>query len=285
MIFYPSWLLFAEEKIAPALLSDKYGYSSNSVRNMIHNVVENAAAYIEIMDTLSDEESRNLLSLIVLFRTGFSLELTKGIKTKQVHYWDDGIYRFSDKDIIIDGGGFTGDSLKTFAESGHICKEYHLFEPTEAIVQAEEIARGVSFRTVLHRAGLYNRDGELKFALRAGSNGPEGVSAVDEDGESSIPVVRLDSILGEEPTFVKLDVEGSELAVLDGGKHIFGKNTSFAVCAYHKLNDIIDIYNWLKANGNYQYYMRAERDNLMIDFVLYAISGRKEDNSNDGERR
>lgn len=47
----------------------------------------------------------------------------------------------------------------------------------------------------------------------------------------------------------------------------------------------IDIYNWLKSNRNYQYYMRAERDNLMIYFVLYAVGGGKEENLNDGKRR
>lgn len=62
------------------------------------------------------------------------------------------------------------------------------------------------------------------------------------------------------------------MAALEGGEGVFDDKTSFVICAYHKINDIIDIYNWLKQKGNYHYYMRAERNNLMVDFVIYAIS-------------
>lgn len=109
--------------------------------------------------------------------------------------------------------------------------------------------------------------------MQADKNGDLlGVSKVDDAGESSIHVARMDSEISCEPTFVKMDIEGSELAALNGGKGIFTNLTSFAICAYHRVNDILDLWNWMKANTESSYYMRAEQNNPMAEFVLYAIA-------------
>ncbi len=102
-----------------------------------------------------------------------------------------------------------------------------------------------------------------------------GVSKVDEAGESSIYVTRLDSEITCAPTFVKMDIEGSELAALNGGREIFTDFTNYAICAYHRVNDILELWSWIKANTKSSYYMRAEQNNPMAEFVLYAIATKK----------
>lgn len=273
IIFYPEYLLFLKNKVDSSLFSDKYNYSSHMVNETIANVVKNAKKYLELLEMLEDENSKKLLASIVLFRTNFDLNLTRDVKTTKLHYWDVDLYEFSEDDVIVDGGGYTGDSLMTFINGGLRCKEYWLFEPTQAIASATQIVDEADFTVHLCRKGLSDLSREIRFSLRLGNNGElEGVSAVDEDGESTIEVVRLDEYMNKKPTFVKLDVEGSELAALNGGEKCFDEGTSFAICAYHKVNDIIDIFQWLKKNGRYRFYMRAERNNLMVDFVIYAIS-------------
>lgn len=52
-----------------------------------------------------------------------------------------------------------------------------------------------------------------------------GTEAAMRSGSESVPLVTLDSLsLPERPAFIKLDVEGSELGVLKGGRHFLGKH-------------------------------------------------------------
>lgn len=252
---------------------EKYGYHYDTVIELIDNVVKNAKLYLELLNQLEDEESKRILSAILLFRTSFDLNLTKNIKTKKIHYWDDSIYKFTANDIVVDAGGFIGDSLASFLDGGFPCKEYYLFEPTEAIEKAKEYGAVAQFPVIYEQCGLYSYDGTLSFALRKDDAGElSGVSQIDAEGEIKIPVAKLASKVNNVPTFVKMDVEGSELDVLKGVEEIVDGSTSFAICAYHKVNDIVEIYEWLKKRNSYKYYMRAERNNLMVDFVLYAIA-------------
>lgn len=185
VVFYPKFLLAMEHVLDSKYFNTKYNYSWDSVKELIANVVQNAAIYSEILDEL-EEDSKNLLASILLFRTCFSLELTKGVKTKKTHYWDRDIYNFCENDIVVDGGGYTGDSLKTFYNSGFRCKEYHLFEPTDAIIKAKEYVLNTpceNFQVFFHKCGLYDYNGEIKFALRQSSTGElEGVSQIDTGG-------------------------------------------------------------------------------------------------------
>lgn len=272
VIFYPEYLLYLENQIDNSLFSDKYNYSPHMVRETMENVTNNAEDYENLIDILADKQSKELLASIILFRVEFDLKLTRGVKTQEIHYWDKSIYPFNENDVIVDGGGYTGDSLQTFLDGNLKCKEYWLFEPTDAIHQAESVAQQAEFKTHLCKEGLSDKNGTLKFAMRLGTDGElEGVSQVDDDGDSEIEVVRMDKVLNSVPTLIKLDIEGSEIAALEGGKQVFSDRTSFVICAYHKLNDIIEIYNWLKNNGKYDFYMRAERNNLMVDFVIFGI--------------
>ncbi len=68
-----------------------------------------------------------------------------------------------------------------------------------------------------------------------------------EDGDISIEVRRLDDILGNRPvTFIKMDIEGSELAALRGAERIIRQQRpKLAICVYHKPEDMWEIPNFI----------------------------------------
>ncbi len=62
------------------------------------------------------------------------------------------------------------------------------------------------------------------------------------DGEDSIEVVALDSVIKEKVTFIKMDIEGSELKALQGGRNLIRTYMpKLAISIYHKWEDLIDI--------------------------------------------
>ncbi len=275
VICYQEFLLLLEKELPMLYREDKFEHSVAAAKELMQNVLEHSAEYEVLMQSLSDEESRFILAAILMFRVTFDPTYALGMKTENTHYWDESFYQFTENDVIVEGGGYTGDSLLSFADSGKVCREYHLFEPTDAIEKAKA-CQPDRFPVYYHKKGLYDADGILRFSMQTDKDGELlGVSKVDEAGESSIYVTRLDSEITCAPTFVKMDIEGSELAALNGGREIFTDFTNYAICAYHRVNDILELWSWMKANTKSSYYMRAEQNNPMAEFVLYAIATKK----------
>ena len=69
-----------------------------------------------------------------------------------------------------------------------------------------------------------------------------------------------------------MDIEGSELAALEGAKKTIEKfNPVLAVCVYHKKEDLITLPQFIKnLNCNYNFYLR-HHSHLDVELVLYAI--------------
>ena len=72
--------------------------------------------------------------------------------------------------------------------------------------------------------------------------------------------------------YLKMDIEGSELRALKGArKFISAYHPRMAISVYHKVNDFIDIPEFvLGIDRNYEFYMRQYFSN-MAETVLYAI--------------
>lgn len=95
-----------------------------------------------------------------------------------------------------------------------------------------------------------------------------------EAGYSEIESVSIDDTLqGKEATFIKMDVEGSELESLKGAKNtIVRYQPRLAIAVYHKNTDFLDIPNYiLDLNDNYKFKLRHYASNN-CETVLYAES-------------
>lgn len=76
-----------------------------------------------------------------------------------------------------------------------------------------------------------------------------------------------------------MDVEGSELESLKGAADTIRKNhPKLAICCYHKKEDIIVLYQYIKSFDNdeteYKFYLR-HHSNSAYETVLYAIPIKK----------
>lgn len=98
-------------------------------------------------------------------------------------------------------------------------------------------------------------------------------SLIQEEGIIDLPVTTLDNKLcDKEITFIKMDIEGSELNALKGAKKIIcEQKPKLAISLYHKRKDILDIPDLLLSyNPEYKFYLR-HYSLCNCETVLYAI--------------
>jgi FkbM family methyltransferase len=133
-------------------------------------------------------------------------------------------------EFFIDGGAYDGDTIAAFRQAtGDQFDRVIAFEPDPVnLVPLREATAGDA-RITVKPFGLGARTQALRFTL-AGTG-----SHIAENGDCEIQVVSLDEALGgAAPTYIKFDIEGSELDALEGGRHTITRHRpKLAVCVYH----------------------------------------------------
>lgn len=67
-----------------------------------------------------------------------------------------------------------------------------------------------------------------------------------KDRRSIVKAVKLDEFLNYNIQFLKIDVEGAEIQLLEGAKKVLKKfKPNLSISVYHKHNDILEIYNYI----------------------------------------
>ena len=89
-------------------------------------------------------------------------------------------------------------------------------------------------------------------------------------------MVKLDDDITEPVTFIKMDIEGSEIEAMKGAqRHIREDKPKLAVCSYHNNHHIYEIPKLMKEyNPQYKLYMRynGPKDHVLTsEFVTFAI--------------
>jgi FkbM family methyltransferase len=117
--------------------------------------------------------------------------------------------------------------------------------------------------------GLWHKNETLKFHKMGGS------SHISPDGEEIIEVISLDEYLKDEKkpvTFIKMDIEGTELNALKGAEQTIRKyKPKLAICIYHKPEDVWEIPNLLlEFVPDYKFYIR-HYCLTHVETVLYAL--------------
>lgn len=116
--------------------------------------------------------------------------------------------------------------------------------------------------------GLWSRREEVPFD--ATSNGSSHVSSV---GAVSIPVIDLDSWLGDRPmTFLRLDIEGAEREALASARHTAARDRpTFALSVYHRPDDMLVIPEFVaQVAPEHVWYLR-HHSIYPVETVFYGV--------------
>lgn len=172
-------------------------------------------------------------------------------------------------EVFIDAGCYNGKTILDFMKfCGGKFKKICGFEP-DSLNYAQTVSNFISQENiVIYNKGIWSSDTELLFHARN-----TGTSHINQNGQSKIPVVSIDSVAADESvTFIKMDIEGAELEALHGAGNTIVKNKpKLAICIYHKYEDVLTIPLYiLQFVPDYKFYIRHHSYGT-IETVLYAI--------------
>jgi FkbM family methyltransferase len=222
---------------------------------------------------VGDAKSKDLLARFIVFSIESDLFANAGVKSDSYYYLDVETIQKSAFRVFVDGGGYDGDTLREFFnvlnERGETNSniKYYFFEPDENLAaKAKQISNDP--RIIFSNIALSNMTGKASFAASE-----DGTGHFCDKGNVIVHTDTLDRLIKEPISFIKLDVEGAESAVLEGARnHIAAEKPVLAVSAYHNVEDIISLSRQIKSyNDSYKFFIRCGYESLMIDMVLLAI--------------
>lgn len=181
------------------------------------------------------------------------------------------IKNLKESDVFYDVGANYGFYT---ALASDFCKEVHSFEPLPDVFQCLKMSFEDNPRVFLNNVALSDKEGEEGIVvLKVGSAGStimkDKFKKTNEKINKIIKVktIKLDNYIisnKSQPTIIKLDVEGAESLVIEGGKEFFKNN-----------NPIIVMEVWSKEEG-YEISKKAIEKLRNLGYQPYFIN-------NDGE--
>lgn len=230
---------------------------------------ENKAILTKLREDLSDEASKQALDEFIHQRnTGV---FCKPYSHKP-EYFDDEIVSLIENEVFIDCGAYDGDSILAFCNalkergiSGY--KKIYAFEADKVNAhKLEENLSGLEHVQLIVK-GVYDQVCTLRFS----ENGTMGSMVADEGNK--IEATTIDEIVGgDEVTFIKMDIEGSELKALKGAENTIRRwKPKLAICVYHRVEDLITIPQYIQSlRSDYKLFYRNYCQ-LGLEAIIYAV--------------
>lgn len=178
-------------------------------------------------------------------------------------YFPRDLFALRTDERFVDGGAFDGDTLRVL---GPNFERAWAFEPDPA--NAARLRATADGRVMVAPYALGSEPGETCF------KGTGTIaSAIEAAGGIKVRVETLDALLADaEPTFIKLDIEGGELAALTGARTLLTRcRPLVAACLYHEPNHLWQIPQLLRqALAGHPLYLRVHQHDG-FELVAYAI--------------
>jgi len=220
------------------------------------------------IDLLADEKSKEVYKKMIEYRMKRKRKVFPQY-TVDNQYFSEDIIKLSSEEVFIDCGAFIGDTVDMFRKKvNDKYKKIVCFEPDEAnfIILNNSIKECPNI--YVYNMGVYSKECEMKFDA-----GKSDTSSLNESGSNTIKVINLDNIKDcNDATFIKMDIEGSELEALKGAENIIVNNKpKLAICIYHSEHDMIDIIKYVhELVPDYKLYVR-QHSTYESETVLYAV--------------
>ena len=237
----------------------------------------NEVSFFSILDNLYDEKSKK--SYIKRLQNVIDGNFLDSYLFDTGPYFNNDLINFSMRKKInnfLYAGAFNGKHLDRFInnnKNGNICA----FEPSlkmyNFLIRKYRSNKNVNIKNNL----LWNKTEKIKFNDDEVNNGLAAAISNNETLGNNYLVdgYKIDSELNQfRADLIALDVEGSELMALEGGKNYIEKYLPYvAICIYHNPSDYHKIIEYMVKNfrKKYNFFVRQHSNICFIETVLYCI--------------
>ena len=228
----------------------------------------NYSVWENLYNLLYDEISRKTLISYLKGKVTGNAEELRLLNEETVQYFPS-FLPITSNEVFVDCGAFDGDTILSFNNVvGEKYKKIYALECDGANAAKLKIKLSNLSNIEIIEKACYSEKRTISF-----SNNGTMESKIDDSGDITIESEKIDNIVADvKTTFIKMDIEGSELEALKGAKYTIIKDKpKLAISVYHKEEDLLTIPQYiLSLNDNYKLYLRHYGDTL-YETVLYAI--------------
>lgn len=234
---------------------------------------KNSKRVLTVLRLLADEKSKMVWGGVLNYRL-YRKPLSSKLYSEHDQYFCNDIIHLVNDEVFIDGGAYTGDTIQQFLDTANknniTVNRIIAFEPEAKNYKLISKFYGNRKNILVINKGLSVREDKLYFK-------ETGVSSAlvrsKEEATTIIPVISIDAVPEcKEATFIKMDIEGSEMDALKGAEETIKRNhPKLAICIYHSDEDMIRIIEYVhKLVPEYQLYVR-HHSKSEVETVLYAV--------------
>lgn len=220
----------------------------------------------------ADDASRREFVAQIRWRTLADFEALPFPVDHEIYFPDD-LVQLRRDEVFVDCGAFDGDTIRSLLRR-NACSDGRIvaFEPDAANFRLLEryvskLPDQVRERVSLHQAAVGARKCKVHFDAMGTEASHVG------SGGGLVDCVSLDETMGDTvPTYVKMDIEGSELDAVTGAARVIGQSQPvLAICVYHKQDHLWQIPSLISTlSAEYSFYLRPHLLEVW-DLVCYAI--------------
>lgn len=239
-------------------------------------ILEHAEEMRPAYDLLSDEESRQEFRAQIRWRCLLDYDCLPQPHPPEEMYFPLDLLRLSPQEVFVDCGAFDGDTIRPYlAKTGDGFDHIYALEPDPTNLRKLNKFVGTLPAQIADRISILpyavgKRNGITRFQ----AEGSVGSKVVHSGGTVEVESRSLDSVFGDDvsPTFLKMDIEGSEVDAIPGAEKIIARcRPVIAACAYHRPEHWWMLPTLLKAaNPEYRIYLRRYAEECW-ETVYYAI--------------
>ena len=262
------------EKLSSKFAKENFNELNETLNYFKENILDiqsNFSHYKSIYKILADEISKETYARMLAAKIYMDMDYVQQAYQEDPIYFSKNIFQFCEE-TYIDCGGFDGDTVLNFADQVKTIKHMYVFEamqkPAERCRSRIE-KKGLIGKTTIFQQAVYSKNGSLNFDLGAGN----GDSSISQNGSIQVSAIRIDDVIKENVTFLKMDIEGAEKDALYGAQRIIKENTpKMAICIYHLKDDFWKIPELiLSINPHYKFLVRQHDPASFSETVLYCI--------------
>jgi FkbM family methyltransferase len=231
------------------------------------DIQKNQEKWEALSVALCDDQSRQVLDDILKYRLTGDYGFMKAYSFRPKDQYFEDFLGLGYKEVLVDAGGFDGDTTEEFCRRYPQYEKVYLFEPslnnlTKAKSRLKD-CRAIDFVQL----GLSDSEGKLWFNADGGS-----ASCISSSGSCQVDVTTLDQYVDKKVTFIKMDLEGWEIKALQGAKlHIVEDKPKLAIAVYHNPSDFWQIFEYIKnLQLDYKVFLRHYTESW-TETIMYLV--------------